>query len=135
MRDRIRSNLKFSIITVLAMAIIFYAYFETSEVLSGPTLEVISPKNGYSSPSELVEISGNVKNVSYMYLNGRPIFADTSGFFKEKITLSKGYNSIFIETQDRIGNKKSEILELVFSGNRASLPDSLAKDLILAPNL
>lgn len=127
MRDKIRNNARRTLISVLALAIISYSYYETCEVFRGPIITVDSPKSGYSSKDNAVEILGRVKNVSYLYLNGRPIFADTSGKFKEKIILAEGYNSIFIEARDRIGKNKSSLLEIVFNKKDTGAAESLAR--------
>ncbi|HBM45882.1 MAG: hypothetical protein UT05_C0006G0018 [Parcubacteria group bacterium GW2011_GWF2_38_76] len=132
MRDKIRANLKISIISLIILAIISYAYFETSEVLRGPIVEINSPKSGFSSKENTVEITGKVRNISYMYLNGRPIFADTAGNLKEKVILAEGYNSIFIEARDRIGKKKTQTIEIVFNKDKSdeAPAESLAREAI-----
>jgi len=63
MRDRIRTNIKISVIGLITLAIFSYAYFETIEVLRGPIIEIKSPESGYTATNKVVEISGNVKNV------------------------------------------------------------------------
>jgi uncharacterized protein YfaP (DUF2135 family) len=129
MRDKIRANLKIFVMLTISLAIISYAYFETAQVLRGPVIEIGNPTNGYSSTESAVEITGKVKNVSYMFMNGRPIFADSSGNFKEGVILSPGYNSIYIEATDRIGKTKFEMLEMVYVEKDSHLAkESIAKE-------
>lgn len=131
MRDKIRANLKMFVMVTFTLAIISYSYFETAQIIHGPTIEIDNPTNGYSATESIVEIQGKVKNVSYMFMNGRPIFADSSGNFKEGVILSPGYNSIYIEAIDRIGKKRSQILEMVYKSadDVAEETNSLAKEI------
>lgn len=129
MRDRIRSYLKISVVLVTFLTISTYAYYEAGSLIKGPMIVVDYPQNGITVDSESINVSGTANNVSYINLNGRPIYTDSKGKFSEKIILSKGYNSLFIKAEDRMGKEKEETLEIMLEEKTASTTEeNLAKN-------
>lgn len=88
---------------------------ETSEVL----LEIESPDEGVIVDSEEVEIVGKTVPeavVVFIYPEGETIVtADDEGLFKGTVVLAGGANEIKIDAYDYQGNKKEEILTIVYS--------------------
>ncbi|MBU4480470.1 hypothetical protein KKG48_03465 [Patescibacteria group bacterium] len=101
-------------IIIVAVIIIGYAYFQTINLLSGPIIQIDSPISGATINQSLVKIQGNIKNATYITMNGRKIFVDENGELEEKFLLSEGYNVIEIEVVDKFEKTKKEVLELIY---------------------
>lgn len=72
--------------------ILAYAFSGIKELILGPRLSILAPKNGALFDKELMAVRGEVKNIASLTLNDRPIFTDEKGVFKEKLLLYEGYN-------------------------------------------
>lgn len=100
---------------LLFLTIASYAFYKTRDLVKGPTITIFTPQNGMTTTSSLIEMRGNMKNVSAVTLNDRKIFLDEAGNFKEKLLLSEGYNIITIKAEDRFKRTVEERLEIVFN--------------------
>lgn len=107
------SILRIASIIFLALFIASYAIFQAWKLISGPIITLYSPETGATYSQALIEIEGRAKNIAYLNLNDRPIFTDTTGYFKEKILLSPGYNVIKLDAQDKFKNYTEKRLELI----------------------
>ena len=108
-----RRSPKYWIAGLFFIAIIGYAFYQTRDWLSGPNIVIDTPTNGASFDQSLIEISGQIKNIAKLYLDGRPIFADQEARFKESLLLAYGYNIVELRAEDRFGREISKTLELV----------------------
>lgn len=102
------------LIIVIAAAVISYSYYQSLGIREGPTLIIEEPHNGETLDHSLVEIRGRASRVANISLNGRQIFVDQEGVFREELLLMYGYNIIGIEAQDRFGKHVVKKLELVY---------------------
>jgi hypothetical protein len=91
-----------------------YALFEARGIIIGPTIEITGPKNGEGFDESLTTIEGHAKHVSFISLNDHPITVNESGYFREKLLLSPGYNIIKLKVVDRFGRERTSFLELLF---------------------
>lgn len=114
MLSPIRTYIKISISLVLLGLILTYAYFQSSDFLHSPSVFITEPSNKAVFDESLVLISGTAKKVSRLSLNGRQIFTDEAGVFKEQLLLSPGYNIITLVAKDRFDRDSIEVLELVY---------------------
>lgn len=89
-----------------------YSYFRLDNLLRGPKLTVETPGNGADISEPLVTISGHAKRISKITLNGYPIFTNETGYFKESLLLSPGYNILVLAAEDRFKREVSETLYL-----------------------
>ena len=107
---------KIKVIMILAGTTILalYAIFETQDFIAGPSLEILSPGGNLASPAnQVVEITGRVKRVSWLSLNGWKIFSDENGNFSEKLVLMEGINRWQVKAVDRFGREKTKLIEIV----------------------
>jgi len=111
------SIIRTSLISLLAIVIIGYSIFQAQKLISGPLIEIYSPKNGSTFTQSLIEIEGIAKNISYLNLNHKPIFTDKNGYFREKLLLLPGYNIIKLDARDKFKKYKEERLELILKEN------------------
>ncbi len=103
-----------STIVVIAIGLVVYTYFQSREYLQGPLLTVDEPLNGSLSTTSLIALHGTARNVAFLTLNGRQIFTDETGRFKESLLLSEGYSIMTLEAKDRFGYSTEKRLELVY---------------------
>jgi hypothetical protein len=106
-------NKKYLIILIPVIIFLFYGLYRARNFLIGPKIVIESPSHGQIVASSDLEIKGVAKNVSLLYFNGRQIFTDQNGNFKENLLLARGYNIIEVSATDKFGRKKKERREIV----------------------
>jgi hypothetical protein len=90
-----------------------YGFVRAESFLLGPKISIDSPENGQTFTAPDVEIIGHASNISLLYLNGRQIFTDKNGNFKEILLLAKGYNIIELKAKDKFNREIKKLEELV----------------------
>lgn len=108
-----KSVIKIASFSLLALVIIGYSTLQAWKIIQGPVIEIYSPENGRTFTQTLIEVEGRAKNISHLNLNDRPIFTDKTGYFKEKILLSPGYNVIKLDATDKFKKYIEKRLYLV----------------------
>ena len=112
---------KTKILTGLGMVILLllsfgvYGLYKAKAFLEGPSITIESPLNGQGVEESFTEIIGKTSNISTLFLNGRQIFTDKEGRFREDLLLAEGYNIIEVSGADKFGRATKEKLELVFN--------------------
>lgn len=102
------------IVVVIVIGLAGYAYLQSREYLRGPVIVIDEPLNGSMSTTSLITMRGAAHNVSFLTLNGRQIFTDVLGRFRESLLLESGYNIMTLEAKDRFGHTETKRLELVY---------------------
>lgn len=102
------------VVVLVAIGLGVYAYFQSEEFIRGPILTIEEPVSGYMSTTSPVMLRGSARNISFLTLNGRPIFTDEMGRFKESLLLPEGYSIMTLEAKDRFGHRVEKRLELVY---------------------
>ncbi len=105
----IRKVLIFSIFFIIA----FYSLFQAQKLISGPSIEIFSPKDGSTYSQTLIEVEGRATNAAYLNMNDRAIFTDKNGYFKEKFLLSPGYNIIKLDAKDKFKKYTEKKIQLI----------------------
>ncbi len=113
MNHNATSLLKIFLFSLLALIIIIYSLFQASKILSGPIIEIDTPQNGATYNQTLIELTGKARNIAHLNLNGRPIFTDKEGYFKEKLLLSSGLNIIKLDGVDKFKAQTEKVLEVI----------------------
>lgn len=103
-----------SVIVLVAVGLVVYAYFQSREYLRGPVVVIEEPLNGSMSTTSLVALRGQAHNISFLTLNGRQIFTDEQGRFRESLLLPEGYSIMILEAKDRFGHSVEKRLDLVY---------------------
>jgi len=106
--------------TILIAVIVGYGYFEARRYLTGPEMIIDYPANGSTLYDDLLTIEGRARNVSRLTLDGRQIFTDEHGVFKERLVLATGYNVILAQAEDRFGRSTNTKLEVVLKQSASS---------------
>ncbi len=107
------STLRFALITLVILIIAGYSLFQAQKLIRGPIIDIDTPQNGMTYTSPLIEISGRARNVSYLNLDGRKIFTDKDGYFKEKFVLSPGRNVLTLDAEDKFKTSRKKQIEVV----------------------
>ena len=100
------------IATIIFLFIAIYAVWNGRNWVLGPQIKVTSPTQGENVKQNPLWVEGVAKNVSFISLNGRQIFVDKDGKFKEKVLLSPGENSLEIFAKDRFNKEKIDRIYL-----------------------
>ncbi len=103
------------VILVLGVSLALFAYTRVQALVAGPEIVITSPKDGESVNDALVTITGTAHRISLITLNGRQIFTDESGRFKEELLLAYGYNILELKAQDNFGRVTGQTLRLVLN--------------------
>lgn len=108
-------NKKITIIALLLLGLSYVAWNGRS-ILLGPRIDIMFPKNGETFETRLIDITGKAMNASFLSLNDKEIYVDNSGYFREKMALLPGLNTIKIGSKDRFGETEEKILHVYFKG-------------------
>jgi len=88
-----------------------FAYFKMSFILNGVQIQARIEHNDGTS---LAIVTGNADNAVHLSLNGREIFIDKDGSFKEPIILIPGFSVITINATDKFGKNKEKKFQVVY---------------------
>ncbi len=87
---------------VLAV-LVGYGLLEAYPLLSGPSLTIATPANGAAEPNGLVTVSGSIRRVVALTLDGAPILPEQDGSFSSTISLPAGSAILTLTASDRFG--------------------------------
>ncbi len=99
---------------LLVAVIVGYALYQFRAIIAGPEIILTSPQNGITSTSSLITVSGVARHVKEITLDGRSIFIDLKGNFREQLLLMPGYNIIELTARDVEGREQKKAVELVY---------------------
>lgn len=111
MKDPVGAIKKIGVAVIIVCSIAYIA-FQSRNLIIGPVIDVFEPKNGVTLLSQTIDIRGNARNIAYLYLNDRQIYADTSGYFREKLIVPEGYSIIKLSAKDKFGRKTEKKIEI-----------------------
>jgi len=106
----------------ILVAILGYAYFEARPFLSGPQLSVTQPIDGFSVTESPIVVSGSVRRITEITLNGNPIVVDEEGVFERLVPLAPGYAVIEVSVKDRFGRTRTETLHGTYTPQKSAFP-------------
>jgi len=99
-------------VVLFFLIIITYSLFQARFVILGPHIKITSPKNGASLSSDLINITGQAKNISFISLNDRPIYVDDKGNFNEKLIAPLGSSIMTVRAKDRFGRSTEKQVQI-----------------------
>lgn len=97
------SRLKKAAIFFLLFIFVAYFFYEARDLFFGFSAEIFYPEDGAFFENSELMVEGRVKNASYIFLNGRRIFTDEKGFFKENFIMAPGVNAIALKAENKYG--------------------------------
>jgi hypothetical protein len=92
-------------IIVAALLIVAYGVFEARRILSGPSIDILSPTSGSATSTTLVTVMGTVENISFLTINDYAAFADEQGKFVYRYSPPPGYTVLTVAATDRFGRR------------------------------
>jgi hypothetical protein len=107
-----RTALIYVLIAVCAALFIIYVLFQARFLIAGPQIFVKALPDVQTE--RLIVLEGQAKNIVHMTLNGRQIFTDKDGNFKEALVLENGYTVATLQAEDRYGRKTDHTETFVF---------------------
>lgn len=105
--------IRFSSIALVALIIIVYAIFRSLNYIHGPVIDIFQPINGSAISSTTVTIIGQAVRVNALSMNGKTVFIDEAGNFKETLLVFPGMNIITFTAHDQFGRTETKQLQLV----------------------
>ena len=109
-----RGVLYYTGLTLLACLFIGYALFQARFLLAGPNV-TFSNEPGVVQNERLITLEGTAVNIVRITLNGRQIYTDKNGYFKEALILENGYTVATLQAHDRYGRSRSYTQEFVYT--------------------
>lgn len=106
--------LKFYSLVTLGIVVFGYSAFQAQKMIRGPQIRVLSPINGATYTTPLIEVKGVAKNISTLTFDDRPLYTDLQGNFSDSLLLSPGYNIIKLEARDKFGSKTEKKIEIIY---------------------
>lgn len=92
-----------SLVVLVVLVVLVYGLFEARQLIAGPSVTIISPRDGSATSSAAVIIEGVAKNISFLTINDAPAYTDEAGHFYEVLTPPPGYTMITVAATDRFG--------------------------------
>jgi hypothetical protein len=108
-----RSFLAMVLGVIVVGGLVVYFAFQARFLLLGPqimladTLPVV-----HTTPT--VWLEGSVANIVSLTINGRQIFTDPRGYFREAVVLENGYTVATVAARDRYGRTTTVRREFVY---------------------
>jgi hypothetical protein len=101
------------LVALIAILIISYAIWRSSDYTRGPSINVFWPQDGREATSSTIQIIGQAKRINQISLNGKQISIDEDGNFKETIIIFSGLNWITLHVNDRFGRDLTQQIRIV----------------------
>lgn len=102
---------RFLVIAVSAVGVVFlvfYFWYQLSNLLKPPFLVVENPASDIITNEETVNVSGQTQKDSHIFINGREVEVNAKGLFNDNFHLEPGANLMEIKSVNRF--KKETIL-------------------------
>lgn len=88
--------------------------FQARFLLIGPQISITEEPTGPQN-ERYTTLRGTAENISRLWLNGRPIYTDMQGNFKEALILENGYTIVTLRAEDRYGREAKIVRTLVYA--------------------
>ena len=98
------------------MLLLAYLVFQARFLLQGPII-VLTDEPANVQEERVVMLSGSVKNITRLTLNGRQIFTNELGYFDEALVLENGYTIATLAATDRYGRETNVTRPFVYQQN------------------
>ncbi len=97
-----RSYIKYALICLGVIVFVGYTLFQARLLITGPVIDLLD-EPGVEQSERVVKLQGYAQNIVKITLNGRAIYTDKNGYFKEALILENGYTKATLEGTDRYG--------------------------------
>jgi hypothetical protein len=108
-----RTILIYGVSLLFTVIFVLYILFQARFLIAGPEISLLESLPN-PQVSRVVYLEGTARNIVRMTLNGRQIYTDSGGYFKEEVILENGYTIVTLQAEDRYGRKHTQTREFVF---------------------
>lgn len=108
-----RSTIMISAVLIIILLVIAFVIFQARYLLMGPQIHLAALPTGPHN-ERVVQLTGTTRNISHIWLNGRPIYTDPNGNFNEALILENGYTVATLRAEDRYGRDTTVVTPLVY---------------------
>ncbi len=105
---------RLALIALTLLGAVGYFGWQARYLIAGPEVALTDGLEIVQN-ERVITLSGEAKNVTALYLNGRPITTDQAGVFTENIVLQNGYSTVSIDAIDRYGRRVHIETPMVYS--------------------
>lgn len=112
-RLTLRTILGYLSICAVIGLLVWYVAFQARFIIAGPMVNVHTI-DGVSTERTIV-VEGEARNIVEINLNGRRIYTDERGYFKETLVLENGYTIATLNAKDRYGRTTSVSRSFVYT--------------------
>ena len=110
----LRHILYYVVVTMCIFFLFGYILFQARFLLIGPKVTFLNAPSVVQT-QRVVPLEGTAQNIVKLALNGRPIYTDKNGYFKEALVLENGYTIATLEAYDRYGRKRVYTKQFVYT--------------------
>lgn len=93
--------------TIISGLVLAFVVSRIAPIVRGSDIELTIPHNSEVS-EPVITLSGLAKDTKKLSLNGSPILLSPTGSFERTVLLHPGYNTITLDTVDKIGHTKKQ---------------------------
>ncbi len=90
------------LVVLLLVCLALYVLWQARFLIAGPQITITEEPNRVTD-TRIVTLAGQANNITKISLNGRQIFTDPTGYFREALVLENGYTIATIAATDRYG--------------------------------
>lgn len=106
-------------ILALVFGCMAYLYFIGYNIVSPPSLAIISPSDDFVTNEFLVEVEGKTEEEAKVFINDKEIYCLQEGSFSEEIDLKKGINIVKISAKKKYSKEKAVYRKILVTGGEA----------------
>jgi len=104
--------MKRALIALAVLVVLGYGLFEARKLIEGPSIAIISPRDGSATSTTGVLIEGYAQNIAFLTINDAPAYTDTSGKFVELLSPPPGVTVFTVAAVDRFGRRVSKSVSI-----------------------
>ena len=90
-------------IAAITLSLIGYLAIQVKQIIEPPELAVFHPENGFITPTPTLTIQGKTDQEAVVFINGKEIAANDTGYFQESLTLTDGVNTLIFSAKKKHG--------------------------------
>ena len=109
-----RTSLYYALLVFVGILFLVYTVFQARFILAGPQIDFINDMASVQQ-ERVVMLEGETANIVRLTLNGREIYTDKDGHFKEALVLENGYTIATLEAHDRYGRTEHVTKTFVYT--------------------
>ncbi len=95
-----------------------YIGFEIKTIISAPSLQIVSPIDGYQTSDATIIVKGKTEKGARIQINGSNVLLSQDGSFEKEVALERGLNVLQIEGAKRYSHLATQYRRVIFDNNK-----------------